>query len=195
MVPKYLLITGVSGAGKTTLINKIKSFDERFNSVAQITTRGIRPGENDKTSITLKEFNGMRDLGMFFISNEFCGLMTATLMSSIIEAFNNGKFPISDFPIKEVPYARSILKDRICCTYILPPSLEVLKQRLNGRDATGERFNRALAELKDFHDGIFDNEIDYRAINDDLEGVALSIYSNFLMNCYGNSSPLKICKK
>jgi guanylate kinase len=165
----FLLILGVSGAGKSTIIRHLKQLDHRIIPVIPYTTRPLRPQEYDKFSISTQEMEQLEQQGNNFIIDKRYGIVYATPQASIETTLHNGQIPILDWPISKLNVMQNIFGERLFCVYVAPPDLETLKARLanDGRDKDGSRLKLAQEELDLFSQGAFDHLIHKLIINHD----------------------------
>jgi guanylate kinase len=174
------IVSGPSGAGKTTLINGVRKqlvdigIDLYF-SVSH-TTRQPRSGEVDGKNyyfVARERFEAMVAAGEFLESNHVHGQQYGTSKGEVLAKLQRGEDVILDIDYqgaKQIAEDRE-LKERKLNVFIFPPSLEVLEQRLRDRGLNTEeeidtRLRKALDEIdagksKDFYD--------YIIINDNLE--------------------------
>ena len=150
-----------SGCGKSTIIRSIMdrgNVDMKFSVSA--TNRSPRPGEvNGKNYhfITTEEFRNAIDNDEFVEFEEvYPGRFYGTLKREIIDRCENGEIVVLD------------IGDDALSIYIMPPSVEELRRRLEGRgtetpEAIDERVNKAEFELS------FAPKYDMRVVNDDLD--------------------------
>ena len=172
------IVSGPSGAGKTTLIERVRSqlkpigLDLYF-SVSH-TTRKPRMGEAEGRSyhfVTAEWFQGMVQRGEFiehaFVHEQRYG----TSRKEVLTRLQHGEDVILDIDYQG---ARQIAQDRelherSLNVFIFPPSLDILEQRLRDRGLNSEdeietRLRKAIDEIdagKEFYD--------YIIINDSLE--------------------------
>lgn len=142
---KFLLLLGASGVGKSTIINELKRIDPRFVYISPFMTRSLREGEKDKVSVDDVEFQELEDSGKFVIVNELYGIRYGTPLEPILDAFETGNYPVLDFPISRLDVVKKIFPDQLYLVYVYPPSLEVLRERLQSRP---ERFIESEQELR-----------------------------------------------
>ncbi len=172
------IISGPSGAGKTTLINYVRSQLEPIGihlyfSVSH-TTRAPRAGESEGKSyyfVTPDAFEVMINAGEFiewaFVHEQRYG----TSKKEVLARLGRGEDVILDIDYQG---ARQIsedpeLKERSLNVFIFPPSLDVLEKRLRDRGLNSDaeidtRLRKAIDEIdagKEFYN--------YVIINDDLE--------------------------
>jgi guanylate kinase len=164
------VISGLSGAGKTTLINMLLSVDARLAFSISTTTRPKRPGETDGSSYYFIEepsFRAMIDGGSFIEWAKVHGNYYGTAKKEIDRILNIGKIPVFDVDVQGAKALRSALGGAVYI-FIIPPSLGVLESRLRHRKTDSEeqiriRLRNAVSELKEF--ALYD----YIVVNDDLD--------------------------
>lgn len=180
---KFLLILGVSGVGKSTVIKELQKLDRRIVYISPLMTRVLRPGEEEKMSISNEELDTMKRNGRLLAVNELYGVRYATPREPVEQAFRDEKIPVLDWPIEHLSVMQEALPGRIFTVYMEPPNLDVLRLRLaDGRDPNKKRLNAAAAELATLAAGSYDSLIDYRTVNQDGEAsiVAQTIYQTYL---------------
>jgi guanylate kinase len=175
------IVSGPSGAGKTTLINTVREQLEPIGitlyfSVSH-TTRKPRTGEEDGRSyhfVPIEVFEAMVARGEFiewaFVHEQRYG----TSKSEVLARLNRGEDVILDIDYQG---ARQIAEDpdlepRSLNIFIFPPSFDHLEQRLRDRGLNSEdeiqtRLQKAVDEIdagKEFYD--------YVIINDELNVAA-----------------------
>jgi guanylate kinase len=172
------IVSGPSGAGKTTLINGVRAELSPLGiplyfSVSH-TTRRPRAGEVAGRSyhfVDEQEFVRMADAGEFLEWAHVHAHRYGTSRAEVIERLRQGQDVILDIDYQG---ARQIaedaeLRDRSLSVFIFPPSLEILEQRLRDRGLNSEdeidiRIRKAVDEIdahKDFYQ--------YVIINDNLK--------------------------
>jgi len=171
------IVSGPSGAGKTTLINRVREQVEPLGislyfSVSH-TTRSPRTGEQHGVNyyyVSTDEFESMATAGEFLECAHVHRHRYGTSRKEVVERLNSGIDVILDIDYQG---ARQIdddpeLKQRSLNVFIFPPTLDALEQRLRDRglntdDEIDTRLKKAIDEIdagKDFYD--------YVIINDDL---------------------------
>ncbi|MGB5809187.1 MAG: guanylate kinase [Polyangiales bacterium] len=166
-----LVISSPSGAGKTTLTHRLlQEFPELRFSVSH-TTRQPRANEVDGQDYHFVEESGFRELideGSFAEWAEVHGNLYGTSVEEIERARADGKHGL----LFDVDYqgARQIKEKfpEAVGVFILPPSMEELRRRLDGRGSDDEesrrrRFRKAREEIE--HYPFFD----YMIVNDELQ--------------------------
>jgi guanylate kinase len=166
-----LILSSPSGAGKTTLTRYLLEELPDFTFSVSHTTRKARTGESDGVHyhfVDRARFESLRDAGGFAEWAEVHGNLYGTSLAEIERARAQGKRGI----VFDIDYqgARQIKATRpeAIGVFVLPPSLEVLRKRLEGRatdapEVIQRRFEHAKVEIE--HYGFFD----YVLVNDDLE--------------------------
>jgi guanylate kinase len=165
-----LIISAPSGAGKTTLCRALlKRFPTMKESVSY-TTRTSRAGEVhgvDYFFVSREEFQRMIDADAFAEWAEVHGNLYGTALATIDEARKNGTDLVLDIDCQG---ARRLKEQIERCVYIfiLPPSMEELRRRLDNRssdarEAIDLRIERAAGEIREAR------WYDYIIINDNLE--------------------------
>ncbi|HUP44397.1 MAG TPA: guanylate kinase [Thermoanaerobaculia bacterium] len=171
------IVSGPSGAGKTTLINKVRRQLEplglRLYFSVSHTTRRPRAGEEEGKSyyfVTTERFEEMVVGGEFLEHAHVHAHRYGTSRGEVARKLDRGEDVILDIDYQG---ARQIAEDadlrsRSLNVFIFPPSIEALERRLRerGLNTDGEidlRLRKALDEIdagKEFYD--------YIIINDDL---------------------------
>ena len=170
---QLLIISAPSGAGKTSLIRALIEKEPRVEVSVSHTTRPQRPGETEGVNyffISADTFNEMREAGAFFESAEVFGHFYGTSLTQLESRLADGADVILEIDWQGAQQVRDLLPDS-AWLFILPPSIEALKTRLQGRgqdnaDTIGVRMRAARAEMSHW------DEADYLIINDDF-GAAL----------------------
>lgn len=169
---KIILISGPSGVGKKTILDEILN-NKNLNIVYSIsaTTRPKRPNEihgKDYYFLSHNEFENGINQGDFLEYAEFCGNYYGTPKQKIFEQLNQGKNVLLEI---ETLGAKNIMqqfdKDKIISVFLIPPSLEILKQRLINRgtetlETIDKRVKKASDELK--YQDMYQNVV----VNDDV---------------------------
>ena len=149
------IVSAPSGTGKTTLLKRVMAFfpDMRFS--ISYTTRPPRPGERngeDYHFISPAQFQQMVEEGTFAEWAEVLGNRYGTPFDSIREIRSQGIDLILDIDSQGARH----IKDRFdggVFIFILPPSVEALKQRLKARGVDEDeiiqfRVAKAREEMK-----------------------------------------------
>lgn len=169
---KIILISGPSGVGKKTILDEILN-NKNLNIVYSIsaTTRPKRHNEihgKDYYFLSRNEFENGINQGDFLEYAEFCGNYYGTPKQKIFEQLNQGKNVLLEI---ETLGAKNIMqqfdKDKIISVFLIPPSLDILRQRLINRgtetlETIDKRVQKASDELK--YQDMYQNVV----VNDDV---------------------------
>lgn len=170
---KLIIISAPSGCGKSTIINRIMSkgkHDLAFSVSA--TNRAPRPGEEDGKSyyfLTDEEFRRHIAGGDFVEYEEvYPGRFYGTLRSEIESKCAQGHNVILDIDVKGGVNVKNLFGDGARSIFIMPPSIDALRSRLEGRgtdspEVIAQRVGRAEFELS------FAPSYDFVVVNDDLD--------------------------
>ena len=177
------VISGPSGAGKTTLYKKAISALPNLKHSVSFTTRSPRTGEvNDKdyTFIDKDEFMAMVRKKDFAEWAEIHRELYGTSKRRLKEIIDSGKDAILDIDVQGAKQLREEFPGGVYI-FILPPSLEVLRQRLEGRMANvkieiEKRLKVAAAEIKRYR------EYDYVIVNQVFDNAFEELASIIIAN-------------
>ena len=166
-----IVISGPSGAGKTTLCSMLlKEFPNLEFSVS-FTTRPPRPGEvngKDYWFVSKEEFLKRIEEGDFLEWAEVYGNLYGTSKSQIEKALKEGKNLLLVLDTQGALRVKELFPEAVLI-FILPPSLEELERRLRKRGADGEEV--IARRLKEAEREMEKAELyDFVVVNDDLEG-------------------------
>lgn len=177
------IVAAPSGGGKTSLVKKlIETLDHIEVSVSH-TTRAMRPGERDGVDyffIDDKEFIKMVNDNAFLehakVFNNFYG----TSIEQINARLACGIDVVLDIDWQGAEQIRRSFPDAVSI-FIIPPSLDALKQRLTNRqqdnhDVISDRMKKAQDELSHYP------EFDYLIVNDDFEHAAMELGAIVIAN-------------
>ena len=164
------IISAPSGAGKTSLIDKAVSQLKNVCTSVSHTTRRPRAGEIDGTHyhfVTHEKFEQMRIKGEFLESANVHGNLYGTSRQWVETKISSGVDVILEIDWQGANQVRSVFKEGISI-FVLPPSVEVLRQRLvnRGKDSgrvIEARMASAKKEISHWEDA------DYVIINDDFQ--------------------------
>ena len=166
-----IILSSPSGAGKTTLVNLLSKVDNFEVSVSH-TTRQPRPNETpnkDYYFVEEKEFQRLINNGEFLEYAKVFNNLYGTTRTPVIDKLNKGKNVLFDIDWQGADQIKNKKLDyKLLTFFLLPPSKEVLFERLSNRDMK----DKLIAEerMKQFgRDVLHWINYDYVVINDDLE--------------------------
>ncbi len=149
--PKLFVISGPSGAGKGTLVSRIREQHPALGLTVSATTREPREGEVDGESyyfLTDDEFARRVDADEFVEWAEVHGHRYGTLVSEVTSNLDAGRSLILEIDVQGAFQVKKRFPDAILI-FIMPPSLEVLADRLSSRGTeTPESLSLRLANAK-----------------------------------------------
>ena len=165
-----MIVSAPSGAGKTSLIKALMEQDQRVEVSVSHTTRPQRPSELEGINyffISTETFDEMREAGAFFESAEVFGHFYGTSLTQLEARLSDGADVILEIDWQGAQQVRKLLPDS-AWLFILPPSLEALKSRLQARGQDAEdtieiRMRAARDEMSHW------DEADYLIINDQFD--------------------------
>ena len=164
------VVSAPSGTGKTTIIQNIVGHSDNYEFVISTTTRPRRNDEIDgKNYIFVQEdvFKNMIEENAFiewaFVHQHYYGITK----KEIDRIRDSGKTPIFDVDVQGAKSLRKKLADGVFI-FIVPPSVEALKERLMNRKTETEeqitvRLNNALNEMRQYE------LYDYLVVNEKVE--------------------------
>lgn len=167
---RVFIISGPSGSGKDTVLKKIfEKCPEIDFSISSI-TRPMREGEveGEKYNFVTREcFEKMIADDTLLEYNEFVGNYYGTPKQPVENSVKCGKDIIIEVDVNGAEQIRSKIPDAVG-VFIMPPSFEILKERLRGRGTDCEevilkRLNSALGEISRA------TEYNYVVVNDVLD--------------------------
>ena len=167
---KLYIISAPSGAGKTSLVNQLTADLDKLHVSISHTTRQQRPGEIDGRDyffVSLDEFKNMLSGQAFLEYAQVFDNFYGTARQTVEDNLRQGIDVILEIDWQGAKQIREILSDSISI-FILPPSTEILQQRLQNRGQDSEaiiqrRMRDAVTEISHF------DEYDYLIVNDDFD--------------------------
>ncbi len=168
------LISAPSGAGKTSLVNALleaAASSEASSLCVSIshTTRPKRPGEVDGKNyhfVSVEQFQQMRDEHAFLESAEVFGNHYGTSRKWVEDQLAQGRDVILEIDWQGANQVQALLPEAVSI-FILPPSLDALRDRLTSRaqddaEVIEKRMNEAQNEISHYA------QADYLIINEDF---------------------------
>ena len=178
MSPFPVILSAPSGGGKTTIARMLLARRPDLGYSVSCTTRAPRPTEvpgRDYYFMTRAEFIAKREQGAFAESAEVHGNLYGTLRAEVERVMAAGQHVVMDIDVQgAVQFIRAF--PHSVTIFILPPSAEVLLERLRARKTESPaqlaaRLQSALQELQQV------DEYEYVVMNDDLERAVSSVES------------------
>ncbi|MDF2996146.1 MAG: guanylate kinase [Xanthobacteraceae bacterium] len=166
-----LILSSPSGAGKSTLARLLLEKHPEIHLSVSVTTRGRRPSEVEGMHyhfLNRDRFDRMRDAGDLLESAEVHGNFYGTPREPVEAALAAGRDVLFDIDYQGAEQLYGKMRDDIVGVFVLPPSADELKTRLERRaeDASGvieKRLKNARTEIAHWTD------YDYVLVNEDLD--------------------------
>lgn len=172
-----LIISGPSGSGKGTVVNKIRR-NENISVSISATTRIPRPGEVDGVNYlfrTREEFLEMVRNDELLEHAQFVGNLYGTPKNYVEEQIDKGRTVVLEIEVNGALQVKEKFPSSVLL-FLLPPTYEDLKTRLINRatetmETIEERLRRAVEEIK------LISKYDYLVINENIDEVANDIFT------------------
>ncbi len=170
---KLIVISGPSGAGKSTVVNRAIQGRNDMCFSTSVTTRAPRPGEVDGKDyffIDQERFQQMVDQGQLLEHASYVAHSYGTPKAFVEERMTAGFNVILDIEVQGARQVKEKMPEAVLI-FILPPSMEELRRRLENRgtdssEAIEARLCRAREELKEAP------LYDYIVVNDKIDEAA-----------------------
>lgn len=164
------IISSTSGGGKGTLIKEVLKSVPGIGYSVSYSTRKRREGEThgkDYFFVSDEEFKQLMNSDEFLEYAEVHGNLYGTSQKQVEKEINFGRDVILEIDVQGAESIKKRLPESVGI-FILPPSFEVLRQRLISRQTENEsdlelRLKNARTEVNCY------NDFDYVVINDDKE--------------------------
>jgi guanylate kinase len=172
------IVTGPSGGGKTSLVAALLEAEPGVKLSVSHTTRPPRAGEvpgRDYHFVSAAEFERMLEAGAFLESAAIYGNQYGTSQQWINGELGNDHDVLLEIDWQGAQQVRRLIRNAVGI-FIVPPSIDVLEQRLRSRsqdaaDVIARRLAAAREEISHFA------EFDYVIMNDDFAGAAQDLAS------------------
>jgi guanylate kinase len=171
ILEKVIIVAAPSGAGKTTITQYLLKRFPRLAFSISATTRAPRGAEQDGVEyhfLSLAKFEGLiYDNAFLEYEQVYEGVYYGTLKSELARIWALGKVPVLDIDVKGAIHVQQQLGDQCLSVFIMPPSIETLKERLlNRQTETAQsiqtRIDKAAYEIS------FSNQFNAIVKNEDL---------------------------
>ncbi|PKN27918.1 MAG: guanylate kinase [Deltaproteobacteria bacterium HGW-Deltaproteobacteria-22] len=182
-IPGFLfVITAPSGAGKTTLISRLRQEFPQIRFSVSTTTRPPRAGEvhgRDYFFVDHGRFSDMVTRDAFIEWAHIHGNDYGTSREYVDSALDGGAEVLFDIDVQGFRALRAQLGPRANYVFIAPPSLETLGRRLAGRgtenpESLALRLKNARTEMEAA------GEFDFIVVNDDLDTAYTELRAAYL---------------
>lgn len=184
---KVIILAAPSGAGKTTIT---KYLLERFPRLAfsiSATTRPPRGAEQDGVAyhfLSAAKFEGFIYEDAFLEYEQvYEGIYYGTLKSELDRIWALGKVPVLDIDVKGAIRVQEQLGEKSLSIFIMPPSIEALKERLLKRQTETEESIKTRIDKAEYEIS-FSNQFNEIVKNEVLE-TACEDVANILIKFLG----------
>jgi guanylate kinase len=168
---QLFVVSAPSGTGKTTVVERLVQVVPDLSLSRSYTSRHVREGEKDGVDynfITRARFEAMVREGAFLEWADVFGNLYGTGAAETETMLATGRDVVL---VIDVQGARQVRRCSVRDTigiFVLPPSFEVLEQRLRGRSKDPEEaIRRRLATAREEIGAV--GEYDYVVVNDELD--------------------------
>jgi guanylate kinase len=180
---KLYIISAPSGAGKTSLVKQLRGELDKLVVSVSHTTRSMRSGEkhgSDYFFVSVDEFKAMIEAQAFLEHAQVFDNFYGTAQKTVEDKLAQGLDVILEIDWQGAQQVRQMLSESISI-FILPPSIDVLKQRLQNRGQDTEetitrRMRDAVTEMSHYP------EFDYLIVNDDFSMALNQLKSIIIAN-------------
>ncbi|MFN4274494.1 MAG: guanylate kinase [Aliihoeflea sp.] len=166
-----LVLSSPSGAGKSTIARNLLESDPALELSVSVTTRPRRPSEIDGVHyhfVSQRDFDRLRDTDALLEWAEVHGNCYGTPREAAEQAMSEGRDMLFDIDWQGTNQLVEKMPTDIVSIFILPPSMEELKSRLQRRaEDSAETIEKRLANARE-EIGHW-QEYDYVVVNDDLD--------------------------
>ncbi|WP_313284995.1 guanylate kinase [Stutzerimonas kunmingensis] len=177
------IVSAPSGAGKTSLVKALVDAQPQVRVSVSHTTRPMRPGEVDGVNyhfVSREDFLARLERNEFLEHAEVFGNLYGTSQRWLEDTLAEGFDLILEIDWQGAQQVRRLMP-QAKSIFILPPTQEALRQRLNNRgqdsdEIIDKRMREAVSEMSHYV------EYDYLVINDDFAHALIDLQSIFRSN-------------
>ncbi|HSV76031.1 MAG TPA: guanylate kinase [Bacteroidales bacterium] len=171
MQGKLIIFSAPSGAGKTSIVRALLEKHHWLEFSVSATSRQKRPGEThgvDYYFMSPEEFKKRIEINDFLEWEEvYPGSFYGTLRSEVSRIWGKDNHVVFDVDVAGGLKIKQQFKDEALAVFVMPPSVEVLENRLRNRkteteESLAKRLSKARFEIS------FSNKFDRIIINDQL---------------------------
>ncbi len=169
MKGNLIIISSPSGGGKGTLIKEVLKIASNIGYSVSFTTRQMRAGEDngrDYFFVSRAEFSALIEKNEFIEYAEVHGNLYGTSINQVQKELAKGNDIILEIDVQGAESIRRKMPESVGI-FIMPPSFEVLRQRLTRRatethENLALRLRNSVSEVREFE------RFDYVVINDEV---------------------------
>jgi len=175
------IVSAPSGAGKTSLVKQLLASLPNVEASVSHTTRPRRPGEQDGVDyyfVNMTTFRALAQEGVFLEYAQVFDYYYGTSRHAVTERLRSNLDIILEIDWQGAQQVRARAPEA-CSIFILPPSRDTLRQRLErrGQDDAAvieRRMRDAVTEISHY------DEFDYIVVNDDFERALAALQAIFI---------------
>jgi len=171
-----LVITGPSGVGKGTLVERLIDRVDHLKRSVSVTTRPMRPGETEGQAYFFKsrpDFQRMIDNGEFMEWAEFAGHLYGTPRNWVNKELDEGEDVILEIEVQGAKQVHNLYPPAVLI-FISPPSFEELEERLRLRGTESEeKIQQRLAKARE--ELLERNIFQYEVVNDVIDSAVTKL--------------------
>lgn len=173
-----VIVSGFSGAGKGTMVKRLRELHDNYSLSISMTTRNPRPGEENGKHyffVTKEEFEDRISQDGLIEYATYCDNYYGTPRAYVEECIADGKDVILEIEIQGAMQVKERFPDAIF-VFVTPPNAKVLEDRLIGRgteekEVVIKRLRRAVEEAE----GI--ENYGYIVVNDELDDAVARLHN------------------
>lgn len=167
----FVILSGPSGVGKTSFVNRIIEEYPQFERLISSTTRAPRGTEKQGKTyyfVSKEEFEKKKKQGDFAEWAEVYGDYYGTDITQVEGVWKSGKNIIKDLDVQGGKIIKKAFPKNSVTIFLYPPSFNELRERLTNRGTeTEESIKRRLKEAEN---EISEGQLyDFQIVNDDFE--------------------------
>ena len=174
-----IVLSAPSGCGKTTVVDRLLKRHSDWERSVSATTRPPRVGEKngeDYFFVSAAEFEALKSCGELLEHAEVFGNQYGTPQKQVMTAIETGKKVILAIDIQGAESIKKMLPDkrRRVSVFVLPPSVKILRERLEGRKTeTPEEIDRRVEAAQDEIKAA--SLYDFTIVNQNVEQTVLEV--------------------
>ena len=174
-----LVLSAPAGAGKSSILRALLAEEPELNLSVSATTRAPRPGERDGVDYHFTDqagFAAMVERGRMLEWATVFGRSYGTPRAPVEQALAAGRDVAFDIDWQGHQQIRAAMPDDVVSVFVLPPSLDALQARLDGRgaDMPDEIDRRMAAARSEIGHWV---EFDHVVINTDFDRAVAGVGS------------------
>ena len=168
--PLLVVLTGPSGAGKDSILARLRSLGRPYHFAVTATTRAARPSEREGVDyffVSPLEFQRMLERGELLENALVYGHRYGVPKAPIRDAIDSGQDILFRTDVQGARYIKAIVPSAVTI-FVAPPSVDDLKRRLQERGSdTSEQLELRLRIAEEEMEAA--SQFDYTVVNEDLE--------------------------